>query len=149
MIGMRACRLWDRTRAMNSKPSIPGICRSVTMAHMPFGSFSRSAQARSALCVVMTFRAGIELKMISRMDAHVSASSTINTDGCIRIVARLSGDEAIANPVHRQKVAWQIWVGFQLLPQANHVGIHGACVGKGFAASHRIYTHTPRDAAIA
>src|SRR5713101_4406592 len=107
---------------MNSKPSIPGICRSVTMAHMPFGSFSSSAQARSALGVVMTFRAGIELKMISRMDAHVSASSTISTDGGIRIVARRSGHEAIANAVHRQKVAWQVRIGFQLLPQTNHVG---------------------------
>src|SRR6266436_205018 len=121
---------------MNSKPSIPGICRSVTMAHIPFGSFSSSAHARSALGVVMTFRAGIELKMISRMDAHVSASSTINTDGCIRIVARLSQDEAIANPVHRQKVTWQVRVGFQLLPQTNHMGIHSARVGKRFVAPH-------------
>src|SRR5260221_2015319 len=117
MIGMRACRLCDRTRAMNSKPSIPGICRSVTMARMPFGSFSRSAQARSALGVVITFRVGIELKIISRMDAHVSASSTISTDGCIRIVARFSGDEAIANPVHRQEVAGHVRVAILDLPQ--------------------------------
>ena len=44
----------------------------------------------------------------------------------LRSAPTLSANKLITQPMHRQNVLWQAWIGFEVLPQQTDVHVHGA-----------------------